>query len=321
MVLGIVVLVAAGAGLTPLLAVTLPTYLIVLIPTVLLVREHLSLRPALRLSEWRPMLRATIAFSLATAVGTMYVYAAQLITSLVATQQQSGLFSASFRIFIVAAGIPGLVVGSALPVLSRAARDDRTRLAYVLDRIFDAALIGGVGFALGLSAGAGFVISVIGGHKYAGAAPILQLQAFAMIASFLLAGWSYGLLSLHRHRALVATNLSALAVSVVLTLILAHADGARGAAIATLAGEGTLAVTSLVALVRGRPELAPRPLIIIKVVLCGGVAAAAAFLPPVPSIARAVIALAVYGALILLSGALPEEYAELLPWRARRAAG
>jgi O-antigen/teichoic acid export membrane protein len=313
--LGIVILIALGAGLAPLLAVTLPAYALIIIPTALLARHRISLRPSLRISDWPALMRVTLVYSLATAVGTMYVFAAQLLTSLVATHHQSGLFAVSFRIFIVSAGVPGLVVASALPVLSRAARDNRDRLAYILQRIFDASLIGGVGCALVMAAGAGFAVSVVGGPKYASAAPVLELQSFAMIASFLVAGWSYGLISLHLHRSLVLTNVSALVVSVALTLILAPSDGAQGAAIATLASESVLAATSLVALAWSRPQFRPHARVVLKVLGAGAVAAAAGFVPAMSSLTRAIVVAIVYGVIILATRALPEEFRELLPRR------
>jgi O-antigen/teichoic acid export membrane protein len=317
-VIGIVILITAGAGLMPLLAVTLPAYALILVPTAMFARHRISLRPSLNFADWPALMRATVTFSLATAVGTMYVYAAQLLTSLVASHHQSGLFAASFRIFIVAAGVPGLVIGSALPLLSRAARDDRNRLAYVMQQITATSLIGGVGGALTIAAGAGFIISLTSGHQYAGASPVLELQAFAMIGSFAAASWSFGLISQHLHRELLLTNLSALVVSIVLTLVLARSDGARGAAIATLAGESTLAVTSFVGLVRGRPQYRPHPRTVLKVLVAGAVAAAAAFIPTMPSLVRAIVVLVVYGAIILATRALPTEFRELLPGRRTR---
>src|SRR2546430_4072045 len=58
---------------------------------------------------------------------------------------------------------------------------------------------------------------------------------------------------------------AAFLVSLGLTLVLASADGARGAAVATICGEFTLAVGSLIALVRRHPELRPPYGIVLKV--------------------------------------------------------
>lgn len=317
-VAGIVVLVALGAGLGPLLAVTLLSNTLLIVPAWLLVRGQISLRPSVNVCEWLALLRPTVVYSLAAAVGTIYIYTAQILTGFVTSRDQSGLFALSFRVFIATASVPGLLVSSALPVLSRAAQNDRERLRYVLQRIFEASLITGVGAALALSAGAGFVIDVVNHHHGFGrAVPVLELQAWALIPSFLIANWSYGLLSLHRHRALVFTNLAAFVVSVGLTLGLAHALGARGAAWATIGGETTLALGSLIALAASGREYQPNLTVVLKVVIAGGIAAAAAFLPDLSSLVRTLVAIAVYGAAILLLRALPPEFRALLPGRHR----
>ncbi len=191
----------------------------------------------LRPHHWLALLKLTVSFSLATAVGTIYVYTAQILTSLVASAHQSGLFAASFRVFIVTAGIPGLLVSGALPLLARAARDDRERLAYALQRIFEVSLILGVAAALGIAGGAQFIIHVIAGPRFAGAVPVLRIQGLAMIASFVIAGWGFALISIKRYGGLLAANGAALVVSCALTLTLAATHGARGAALATIGGE------------------------------------------------------------------------------------
>ena len=311
----IVLLVAVGAGLFALLSLSLLVNILLIAPTALLVRGRISARPAIRPGAWPPLLRATVVFSLASAVGTIYIYTAQILTSLVTSAHESGLFAVSFRVFIVSASVPGLLVGAALPLLARAARDDPDRLAYAVQRIFQISLVGGIGAALALSAGSGFVVSVIAGPKYAAAAAVLEIQAFAMIATFVASGWGFALLSLRLHREVLVANGAALVVSAALTLILAHASGAEGAAIATVCGETTLAVIVLVALARSRPDYIPDLRFVVKVVAAGICAALAAFLPSMPSVVRAIVAMAVFGAIVVAAGALPAELRELSPFR------
>ncbi|MFI5008937.1 MAG: polysaccharide biosynthesis C-terminal domain-containing protein [Solirubrobacterales bacterium] len=315
----IVVLVSAGAGVLPLLAVVLVVNLLLIPPTAALVRGQISARPSIALRGWASLLGATISFSLATAVGTLYVYTAQILTSLVASRHQSGLFAVSFRVFIVAAGVAGMLVGVTLPVLSRAARDNRARLQYALQRIFEVTLIAGVAAALGFVVGAHFIVGVIAGRGYSGSVPVLQLQALALLPSFLLAGWSYALLSLKRYRGLLIANAIAFAVSCGLTLTLAATDGAQGAAIATVCGESALAVGYLIVLTRAHPELRPQAALLVKVLASAIPAVALALLTDLPSALAAILVLAVYGALILATGAMPRELAELIP-HPRRAA-
>ena len=313
-VIAIVLLVVLGAGVLPLLAATLLVNLLLLGPTATLVRGRISLRPELRPRHWVSLLRLTVSFSLATAVGTIYVYTAQILTSLVASPHQSGLFAASFRVFIVAGAVPGLLVGSALP---RAARDDHERLTYALSRIFEVSLILGTAAALGTLAGAPFIISVVAGPKYAGAAAVLRIQGLAIIASFVLAGWSFALISIRRYTGLLIVNAAAFVVSCVLTLILASTHGAQGAALATICGEVTLAAGALIALVRGHPEFRPPLGIVLKVALAAAPAVALAFTPGVSSLVRALLAVTAYGLVIVLTRATPSEITELIPRRSR----
>jgi O-antigen/teichoic acid export membrane protein len=319
-VAAIVALVLIGAGVAPLLAIALGVNLLLIAPTAALARHQISLRMGLRPRHWLALLRLTVSFSLATAVGTIYVYTAQIFTSLVSSEYQSGLFAASFRVFIVVSAVPGVLVGGALPLLARAARDDRERLSYALERIFEVSLILGVAASLSLLAGAQFIIHVIAGAEYAAASGVLEVQGLALIASFVLAGWSFALLSLRRYRGVLFANLVAFAVSCSLTVVLASSDGAKGAAIATVCGESVLALGSLLALTRGHPELRPRLGILMKVALAAAPAVALALLPGVPSLVRALLAMAAYGLVVAVTRAVPAEVLELLPvrlWRAR----
>lgn len=316
-VAAIVGLIALGSGVLPLLAVALAVNLILIPPTAALARHQISLHMGLRWQQWLILLRLTVSFSLATAVGTLYVFTAQILTSLVASEHQSGLFAASFRIFIVLSAVPGLLVGGTLPLLARAARDDRERLSYALQRIFDVSLILGVAATLGTLAGAQFIIHVVAGGEFAASVGVLQLQGFAMIASFAVAGWSFALLSLKRYNALLLVNLAAFLVSCSLTIVLAGSHGAKGAAIATICGESTLALGSLIALVRGNREFRPRLGIVVKVLIAAAPAALLATRTAIPSLPRALLAIVAYGVLIVVLRAVPNEVVELIPPRLR----
>lgn len=313
----IVALVLAGAGILPLLTVTLVANLLLVPLTAVFVRGQISLRPELHPRRWLALLSLTVSFSLATAVGTIYVYTAQILTSLVASPHQSGLFAAPFRVFVVTVGVPGLLVGGALPMLARAARDDRERLGYALQRIFDVSLVLGVAAVLSTLAGAKFIIAVVAGPTFAASAPVLQIMGVAMLASFLTAGWGFALISLKRYRGLLFANAAALLVSCVLTLTLASADGARGAAVATLCGELTLSVGSLLVLLRGHPEYRPALGAVAKVALAALPGLAIVILLSLTSFASMALALVFYGVLILLTKAVPAEVLELVPGLAR----
>lgn len=314
MVLVLVVAVLAGAGLAVLLAAPLPVAVVLVFITLGLVRGLVPMRPAFDPETWRTLLALTLPFAAATAVGTIYVYLTIVVMSLVATEQETGIYGASFRVFVVLGGIPGLLIMSAFPLLARAARDDRERLGYAVQRLFEICVIFGVGIALVVAIAAPVVIEVLGGGEYADAAPVLQVHAIALLASFLVGLGGYALLSLRRHRALLIANAVALVGTAALTLALAPVLGAIGAAYASVAGESVLAVGYLVALLRGDAGVRLSLAILPRVALAAA-AAGSVVLLPVPSVVAAMLCGVVFLGVLVVLGAVPDELAEA--WRSR----
>lgn len=307
----VIVAAASGAGLAILLAAPLPVAVALLALTAWLVRGQLSLAPAFDRATWRWLLALTLPFAAATAVGVIYAYVTIVLMSLVATAHETGIFGAAFRVFAVIATIPGLLVMTAFPVLARAARDDRERLTYAVQRLFEVCVILGIGAGLVTVVAAPTAISLLAGHKYAGAVPVLRIQGVVLLASFLVALGGFALLSLRRHRALLLANAAALLTASTLTLALAPGHGAVGTAYANLGGEAVLVAGYFLALRRGEDgarislELLPR------IVVAAAAAVAVAFVPVAP-LAAAVLAGGVYVGALLALRAVPVEVFEAL---------
>jgi O-antigen/teichoic acid export membrane protein len=310
-VAGIIALVVAGAALLPFFAIPIAAGVAALAATVPLVRERIRFRPAVDLAEWRRIATVTLPFALATAAGLLYAYLSIVLMSLVATDAETGYFAASFRVFVVLTAIPGLVVSSAFPILARAARDDRERLSYGLQRLFDVALIVGTWMAIAVLIGASVAIAVVAGDEFYPATDVLKIQGAALLSTFLAATWSFGLLSLGRYRALLVANAGALVVSAALTLALVPTLGAEGAAVATLCGETLLAAVAGATLVADRSLRLD--LRVVPPVLAAAAAALAVLLIPGLAAGLAVlVATALYAAVLIGLGGLPAELAEAL---------
>lgn len=317
LIIGFVVL---GAELLPFLAAPALTALLVLIPTALLVRHSIPLRPAFELSQWRALIAPVLMYSLAVAASTLAFRIAIILVSVLAGEKQLGYFGLSFRIVEVLLLIPGLLVGAAFPIFARAARDDQQRLAYGLGRVFEVSLILGVWFALALSVGAPLAVEVMGGAKFAPAAPILAIQAIGLGASFVGAVWGYALLSLREHRTILVFNVALLVALTTCVAVLAPLDGARGAAIGTALVEGVAAILGAMLVSRGRPHLRPGMAIVPKVAGAALVGCVPLLATGLPVAAQALAATALYGAVLLALRAFPPELAVLLPTRIRRSA-
>ncbi len=225
--------------------------------TLAVIRGTAPLMPAFRADSWRKILRETLPYALAAAVGLIYFRIAVVLMSYVSTDEETGIFSAAFRIVEVVGVLPWLLVSAGFPILARAARDDEARLGFALQRIFEVSTLLGAFIALGLAVGAPLAIEVVAGSDFESSVSVLRLQAAGLVTSFLMVTWTYALLSLKLYRPLLIANAAAAVMAVVATIALAPPLGAEGAAIATMLAEATLAGVSLVLLSRERPALRP----------------------------------------------------------------
>jgi O-antigen/teichoic acid export membrane protein len=313
-----VLLVVAGAELLAFLAIPLPAGIAVLVMTFIVVRGQVSFAPAFNRRAMGRLLRDVLPFAAATALSAVYFRVSMVLLSLVGTARETGYFGASFRVVETLLVIPILLVGAGFPIFARAARDDRQRLAYAVQRSFEACVVAGGWVALVLVVGAPFVIDVVAGAEFAPAADVLRLQAAALFVAFAGAAFGYALLSLRRHRELLWLTGSALAVNLALVPIVGAPYGAEGAAVATLAAELVLTVGAAVTLRRVDPVLSPDPRVLVRA-LPGFVAGAAlAFIPGVPGPVLIVAATALYLTVGVVLRAVPEELlVELRSWIGR----
>ena len=296
-----------GASLVALFGVPLIAALGALALTVPLVRGAVALRPSFRGSDWKRLLKLTLPYAAANAVGAVYFYIAIVLLSVISTDDQTGYFGASFRVFLVLAMIPALLVSSAFPILVRAARDDRGRLEYAVQRLFEMLFVLGLGAALCTAVGADLAIRVVAGSEFDPSVDVLRIQALALFASFMLALWGFALLSLSLYRAILIANAAALVVSVALTLALAPSHGAEGAAVSTVFGEATLAIGYALALLLPRRDLRISLEVVPRAVAATALAAADLLVPGLSQELQLVAVALVFGLAAWLLGAIPEE--------------
>jgi O-antigen/teichoic acid export membrane protein len=303
----IIALVALGAGLIPFFAASVVSGLGVLVVTLLLLRGEVPLRPAVSGETWRRIMKDVLPYAVAVAVGLIYFRLAVILMSYVSSDYQTGIYSTAFRIVESIGVIPWLVVSAGFPILARAARDDESRLRYALQRLFEVSTMVGAMIALAIGLGASFAIDVIAGlPEFEDAVPVLRVQGVALVTAFLVATWSFALLSLRAHRELLICNAVAAAVALTGTLVLAPSLDAMGAAIATLGAEAALAIGYAIALHRRNAVLSPNPAIIPKVVLAAGVGATAGLLPT-PAVVDAIVGVLAFAAVLVVLRAIPPE--------------
>jgi O-antigen/teichoic acid export membrane protein len=230
-VLGIVVLVIAGAGLVPLLAASIPGALASLLVTAVAVRGSL-VWPAFHPRHWQRLLRGTLPFVMAAAVNVVYFRMSMILTSLVGSAAVVGEYAIGFRVMEVLIAVPALLISALFPLLARAAVIAPERLRSTLERTWHTALSMGALVAVVVVATAPIAVLILAGSRPPGAVDSLRLLGVALGFSFVGVTGQFGLLAAHEHRAILAINTAALILNAVLTLVLVPDHGAAGAAIA-----------------------------------------------------------------------------------------
>lgn len=310
---GIVVLAAAGAALLPFFAVQVLVGLVILAATpALLGRRGLIFPHADRL-EWRMLAGQALPVAAAFILGILYFRVLVIMTSLIATERETGLFATSFRIFELLVGIPLLLVGVVLPVVSAAAHDDERRLRYVVQRVTEVALICAVGLSLVVAIAAEPVIVLLGGEEFREAAPILRIQVFALVGIFLSQAWFIALIAIRRQSAVALASALGLAAVMALGFVLIGPLEATGSAIAALVADLLLAALALLFLRRHGPGHSLSFAFVPKVALAAGAAAALVLIPGVSRLVVAVVAGLVYGLVVWATRALPPEVLDAFP--------
>jgi O-antigen/teichoic acid export membrane protein len=298
--------VAAGWSLLPLLAIQIPVGVAIILLTPLAVPLGRGLLPGYDRRIARSLVREALPLAVALTMNVVYFRVLMIMIELIGSKVETGLYATSFQVFSVLFTLPLLVLSSALPLLSVAGRDDSERLRFGMQRMTEVALAGGIVFVLAIAALAPVLIPFLGGGQYKGAAPVLQIQVFALLAVFVGQTWQLGLLSLRRQAALAWANGGALAVVAVAGAILIPAAGAKGAGAAAVIGETALAVFVYVALRRASPVVAPR-LGLTPRVVAASLPAFAVLLLPLPWEAKLVGSVAVFAVVALLVRAVPRE--------------
>ncbi len=312
-------LVVVGAQLLSFFWVSVVSSGAALIAAGWYLRRRVSLLPRLNTAHWRQMTRDTLPYAVATTVGILYPRIGLLAVSLISNSFQTGYYSTAYKVVEVLGATTGLIAGTAFPIFARAARDDHERLGYATSKVTDTSLIAGVYIALSLIVTAPLAIRVLGGPGYGPAAPVLQIQALALLAGFLATTWSQTLLSLRMHGAILRASGVALLLAIVLSAALVPALGARGAAIASAVAEAVVAGGYLLALARAHPQLRPRLAIAPRLLLVTAIAAVPCLLLPLPSVVLWAIGSLVFAVGVWVLGVLPEELIDaLLAWRGAR---
>jgi O-antigen/teichoic acid export membrane protein len=154
------------------------------------------------------------------------------------------LYNAVFRLVDALRLFPAAVLAVALPVLCRATTRHALMKLSVLLTVAAAAV------SLALWVGAGMLIPLLYGGRYAGAVPAFRILLGAFPLMSLNLALTHQLIGWHGHRAYAAMCAAALAFNIVLNVELIPSMGIAGAAWSTVATELVITLGCVIALAR-----------------------------------------------------------------------
>lgn len=317
----LMVIVALAAGnVGGIIATNLPVSVIVVIVGALAIARQAPIWPSWDVSAMRALMRDVGIFAVAIGVGAMYPFIAQIVADSVLAPIEAGEFALAFRVFAVLVAGWMIAVGGAFPLLVTSAREDIERMIYAVRRVLQTSLLLGTLGAVGLLTGAAFVVTVIGGHKFEGSTELIALIGLALPATFTLISGNTVLLASGRHRELLTITLGGALLSVILTYFAAEEWGGHGAVAGIIFGEYLIATGYLTVLWQIDRRALPKASWALAVLVCTGAGCAAALLP-LPSLACAVIGVAIYFLLGLALRIFPSELTDRVPVVGPRLSG
>lgn len=311
---GMVALALAGVGLLGFLALPIAVGAGSLLALAFVVGRAGMVRPIWDRALLRDLAVRALPVAVASVLGVLYFRLLVLMSSLLTSELENGYFVTSARILELLAGLPLLLTGVALPVVSVAAREDPLRLRYVLQKMTEVAALLGTFTVVMLVFAAEPIIVLLGGEEYRPAAGVLRLQGLAMLTIFLVQAWVVALVALEAQRLMAWATAFGIVAVLACGLTLIPIGDAMGAAGATAAADALLALAMLIALRRVGPGREIQWGFVPRVLLAGALALAPA-LVGLPDVAAAVLAAAIFAAAALALRIVPSEVLEAVRLR------
>jgi len=247
LVFGVAVL-AAGGGLRGLAIAFVAARGVALALSAWMTHEHLG-GLGLRFDRaiWRELQTTALPLGFFLVVLNLYSYVDGVMLGVMRGDVETGLYTAAYRVYEGMSYAPSVIAAVLTPRLSALFVNDRARhrrlaFAGVAGSTSLAALIGTVAYQVATP-----LMTLLFSEGFAPAAAPFRILCVGL--GFVFAIWVlHGIaISINRERLLLTTGIIGLVVNVALNLYLIPNQGASGAALATVAGEGV----SLVVLVIG----------------------------------------------------------------------
>ncbi|HEX3360155.1 MAG TPA: polysaccharide biosynthesis C-terminal domain-containing protein [Solirubrobacterales bacterium] len=308
---GVVLLVAAGAKLDAFLALQILVGLSVLTVVPLLVGRAGVVRPRWDRVRQRALVRTALPVAAALVLGQIYFRLVIVLMSLISSAKQVGYFGGSLRAMEALIALPILVASVALPVMTAAAHGNMARLRYAIEGLSEGAVIAGMLIILVTIRAADPVMRMIGGKEFEPAGNVLRIQVVALLFIALYQIWTVALVALGRQRQLIFTNAVGLIAVGLFAAVLVPPLGAKGGAIASVSADIVLAGLIYWRLHISTGRVTVRRGFLARVAVAS-LAAGATLLLPMGDIPASIAAAIIFFAVGFAVGMVPKELRDVL---------
>lgn len=196
----------------------------------------LRVRVAFEFDLWRRLFAAALPQGGILILGTLYFRIDLLLLSFLDSDTEVALYGVAYKVVEVLTVLPLLVMFTLFPELARS-EPHSERLRQIVQSAFTVMQVAALPCVVYFVVLAGPTVEVVGGERFAEAAPVLQILMISVGLVFLNTVYFNALVALGRQRTLFAFLLAILAVNVVLNLFLIPLAGARGAAVSVAISE------------------------------------------------------------------------------------
>jgi len=164
-------------------------------------RKYIVWRLEFDTSIWREMIKKTWPIALAISFNLIYLKMDSIILSLVRPQAEVGLYGATYRVLDILTMLPAVLLGIALPVLSKYFIDKEfDKLKNLLQKIFDALIIFAVPIVVGTQIIGRPVMEFFAGQEFVLSGDILRVLILAAGAIFVTTVSGYAVVAVQKQK-------------------------------------------------------------------------------------------------------------------------
>ena len=270
--------------------------------------DYLKLRPRFEFSYWKYLLRQSFPLAISAILVMIYFKLDIIFLSLMKTSEAVGVYGLSYKILESLTFFPAMIVGLAMPLMSKTFSTDRRKFYSIVQRTLNFLIIIVTPLAIGTLFTSEKIIHLVGGSKGFSDSPmVLNILVFAIAMIFLGALFSNVIIAANRQKFLAWIYFLGAAVNVIANFIFIPKYSYYGAAATTVLTEFLVTALMIIAIIK-TIKFFPSFKIFFKALFASGTMALALYYSADLNIFYLlIIGIAVYFSVLYLIGGISKE--------------